>query len=71
MQNRNEAISYLITKLKWATIESDNAARNGEWGSVNYENGQACAFRMILWDVYGMANDEIDAIVANQIAGRC
>lgn len=65
MKDRQEAIHFLLTKLKWAEIDADIAAKNGQGGVVNYMGGQAWAYKAVLWEVYGIGNDEADAIVAS------
>ena len=66
----SEAVSYLITKLKWARIDGDIAEKNGAGGVVNYMNGQAAAFKSILWSVYGVSEAEAEAIVKAQMTQR-
>jgi hypothetical protein len=70
MKNRQDAIHYLLTKLKWAELDAATALKNGSGGVVNYKHGEAWAYKAILWDVYGIGNDEADRIVALETNGR-
>lgn len=67
MTDNQKAIDYLISKLKWAEIDANIAMRNGSGGVANYKHGEAWAYKAILWELYGMGNEEADAIVSNLI----
>jgi hypothetical protein len=68
MKTNQDAIRYLLTKLKWAEMDAAIALKNGNGGVVNYMHGQAWAYKAMLWDLYGIGNDEAERIVALELS---
>jgi len=68
--NRDEAIKYLLNKLKWCEIDAAIALKNGDRGVLNYKHGEARGYKSVLWDLYGVGSEQADAMVAIEINGR-